>query len=122
MSNYIIALILVACVACFTVFNSVFITDICDDIQELLNENKAKEAVDLWNAKRSYIAIFVRDAEIDVVDAEAKGLESETPLEDAEAENAILKFASAVNEIKQSEKLSFQTIFYIDSFAKKVYY
>lgn len=111
MGNFAVALVLLSIVIIFTGVNSVVICNICDDIIRLIDENKLEEACRKWEENYEYIAIFVRDAEIDVVNAEAKELKEGIPYEDAEAEAGKIKFRDSVLEIIYSEKPSFQDIF-----------
>ena len=111
MENFAIAVILVSLTVIFIAFNCFYICSVCDDIISLIDENKTEEACRLWNERRNYISIFVRDAEIDVVDSEASALEEETPQEDGEAPASAMKFREAVLEIKNSEKPTFLNIF-----------
>jgi hypothetical protein len=108
MRNFIAAVTILLLIIIFTVFNSVYICSVCDDITNLIDEGKINEAKNLWNEKCGYISIFVRDAEIDVAMAESENLNSETPIEDGEA---VLKFREAVAEIKDSENPTFKNIF-----------
>ena len=55
--------------------------------------------------------MFVRDAEMDVVQAHVEKLTSETALEDGEAESALLAFRDAVSELYHSEYPSFYNVF-----------
>lgn len=122
MHNFIIAVILIAFTLIFTVANSIYICSVCDNIQALLSEGKTEEAVELWESKRFYLSFFIRDAEIDVADTEAENLLKHYSLEDGEAEMAKMSFSDAINEIKLSEKLSFESVFCIDTAFKNVYY
>lgn len=120
MHNFIIAVILIVFIVIFTTVNSFYICSVCDDIEALLNEGKIEEAVELWNSKKYYISFFVRDAEMDVVSTEADNLLRHYSLEDGEAESAKMSFSDAVNEIKLSEKLSFESIFVLTRRLKTV--
>ncbi len=111
MENFVISVILVSLMVIFTIFNCFYICSVCDEVIALIDENNTAEACRLWNEKRDYISIFVRDAEIDVVDSEAKALEEETPIEDGEAPASAIRFREAVMEIKDSEKPTFFNIF-----------
>ncbi|MBQ3230955.1 MAG: hypothetical protein IJB49_08060 [Clostridia bacterium] len=122
MNNFIIAIILIAVAVIFTAVNSFYICSLCDEITALAESGKYGEAIALWEKKRDYIAFFIRDAEIDVVNSEADSLVKSYSLEDGEAEMAKMSFSEAISEIKHSEKLTLGSIFYIDTAVKKVYY
>ncbi len=111
MGNFICALVLLAVIIIFTAVNCTMICNICDDMIALIDEGKIDEAVKLWEEKRTYIAIFVRDAEIDVVTAEAGALGESIALEDGEAEMGRLRLRDAVIELKNSEELNFEDVF-----------
>jgi len=111
MENFVIAVFLVSLTVIFVIINCFYICSVCDDIISLIDENKNDEARELWNKNKSYISIFVRDAEIDVVESEAEALEEETPQEDGEAPASAMKFREAILEIKNSEKPTFLNIF-----------
>lgn len=115
MNNFIIAIVLIAVVVIFTAVNSVYICSVCDDIQALLSEGKTEEAVALWEQKKLYLSLFIRDAEIDVASTEADNLMRLYSNEDGEAEMAKMSFSDAVDEIRLSEKLTFESIFCIDT-------
>ncbi len=111
MENFLISVIIVLALAIFVIFNCFYICSICDDIILLLDSNCTEDACILWEEKKNYISIFVRDAEIDVVDSEAKALQEETPNEDGEAASSAMKFREAVLEVKNSETPTFFNIF-----------
>lgn len=110
MDNFIIACIILVSIFIFTGVNSYIICDTCDDIIALIDSKKEDEAKALWQKKRDYIAIFVRDAEIDVADSEAESLGKGAVLEDGEAEMGALRFREAIIEIRNSEKINLQDI------------
>ncbi len=111
MENFVLAIVLLSIVVVFTGVNSVVICNICEEIISLAENGYYEDACRKWEESSGYIAIFVRDAEIDVVNAEAKELKSSIPFEDAEAEAGKMRFIDAVTEIIYSEKPSFQDIF-----------
>lgn len=111
MGNVIFASILLSVVIIFTAVNSVIICNICDEIIELIDNGDAESAIALWNAKKDYIQIFVRDAEIDVVSAESEALGESISLEDGEAEMGKLRLRDAVIEIKNSESITLKNVF-----------
>ncbi len=114
MGNMIIACILIAFVIIFTCVNSVIICSICDEMISLIDSGRTDDAISLFNEKRAYLAIFIRDAEIDVVSAEAEFLGESISFEDGEAEAGRMRLREAVTELKNSEKPTFQDIFVID--------
>lgn len=103
MGNFICAVVILSLVVIFTGVNSVIICDICDDMIGLIDSGYTEEAKAIWIEKRDYISVFVRDAEVDVVNSEAESLGVEIPVEDAEAAAATLKFREAVVELRNSE-------------------
>lgn len=111
MGNFITSIIILLAVIVFTAVNSSIICSLCDEMISLIDSGERDRAIELWNEKREYIAVFVRDAEIDVASAEAESTGESLPLEDGEAEPEMLRFREAVEEIKNSEKLSFGNIF-----------
>jgi len=111
MGNFVLAIVILSIVILFTGVNSFVICDICEEIISLADNGYYEDACRKWEESSKYIAIFVRDAEIDVVNAEAKELKASLPFEDAEAEVGKMKFVDAVAEIIYSEKPSFQDIF-----------
>ena len=111
MGNFILASILLAFVIIFTAVNSFIVCGICDDITAYIDSGENEKAFELWNNKRKYISVFVRDAELDVVQAHVEKLTSETPLEDGEAESALLAFRDAVSEVYHSEYPTFYNVF-----------
>ena len=104
MGNMILASILLAVVIIFTAVNSVIICNICDEMIKLIDENNTDSAIELWKEKKEYIQIFIRDAEIDIVSAEADALGESISIEDGEIEMGRLRFREAVVELKNSEK------------------
>ncbi len=108
MGNFICATVILILMIIFISVNSVIICNICDDITALIDTGEIEEAVKLWQEKKNYIALFVRDAEIDVVTAEASKIEQSTPIEDTEADPDSLGFREAVSEVKNSERFSWQ--------------
>lgn len=111
MENFIAAIILLTVIIVFTTVNSFIISDICDDIISYIDAGDIKNACELWNNKKGYLALFIRDAEIDVVAAEANALNSQIPFEDGEAEAGKLRLRDAVLELKNSETPKFENIF-----------
>lgn len=111
MGNFICAIVILCLIVTFTGVNSIILRDICDDMIGLLDAGKPEEAIELWKDKKAYVALFVRDAEIDVVTAEIKKTEEELPFEDGEAEAKIMSLRDAVLEIKNSEFPNWQSIF-----------
>lgn len=111
MGNFICSLILLSAIILFTVINSVIICNICDKMIELTENGNSEQAIILWQEHKYYISFFVRDAEIDVVTAEADALGESIELEDGEAEIGALRFKEAVAEIKNSEKMTWGNIF-----------
>lgn len=95
----------------FVIINSAIVCGICDDIIGFIDEGDIESAERLWKEKKNYIALFVRDAEIDVVTAEAEKLKKEISAEDAEAETDAFAFRDAIIEVKNSEQLDFQGLF-----------
>ncbi len=111
MGNFITSVIILLLVISFTAINSTIICSICDEMVDLIDSGRSEQAIALWNEKREYIAIFVRDAEIDVVSSEAEALGRSVSLEDGEAELGMMRFRESVLEIKNSEKVNFRNIF-----------
>ena len=110
MDNFIIACIILVSIIIFTGVNSYMICDICDDIIALIDSGSDEEAKALWQEKRDYIAIFVRDAEIDVADSEVSSFGTGTAPEDGEAESGRMRFREAISEIRDCEKFNLQDI------------
>ncbi len=110
MNNFIIACVILIAIVLFTGINSYIICDVCDEIISLIDSGKTDEAKDLWQSKRDYIAVFVRDAEVDVADSEAAALGEGISLEDGEAEMGKMRFREAISEIRDSEKFNLQDI------------
>ena len=111
MGNFVCASILLALVLIFTSVNSVVICNFCDEMILLIDEGRYEEAIDYWRSRKNYIQIFVRDAEIDVVSAEADALGESISIEDGEVEMGKLRLREAVTEIKNSEKINFGNVF-----------
>lgn len=108
MGNFICATVILILMVIFISVNSVMVCNICDEITALIDENDLEAAAELWQEKKNYISLFVRDAEIDVVTAEAMKAEGSTPIEDAESAPNSLAFRDAVAEVKNSELFSWQ--------------
>ena len=108
MGNFICATVILILMIIFISVNSVIVCNICDDITALIDAGEIEHAAELWQEKMNYIALFVRDAEIDVVTAEAMKIEEATPIEDAEAAPDSLAFRDAVAEVKNSERFCWQ--------------
>ena len=111
MGNFICAIIILSLIIVFTTVNSFIICNICDDAIALIDEGKTEEACKLWESRWSYIALFVRDAEMDVVNAEVKRFSFESTFEDGEAENGRLELREAIMEVRHSESASWRSIF-----------
>ena len=111
MGNFIWSVALLAFVIIFTAVNSVIICNICDDVISMIDAGLVEDACELWQEKQRYIAFFVRDAEIDVVNAEVKKTEEKIPFEDGEAEADIVSLRDAILEIKHSESITWDSIF-----------
>lgn len=111
MENFIVAIVLLTVIIVFTAVNSFMICSICDEIIMLIDIGEIDKACELWNEKKSYLALFIRDAEIDVVESESSALSSEIPFEDGEAEAGKLRLREAVTELKNSEMPNFKNIF-----------
>ncbi len=111
MGNFICSIVILILMVIFISVNSVIVCNICDDITQLIDSGEVEEAAKVWQEKMSYIAFFVRDAEIDVVTAEASKIQQSTPIEDAEAAPDSMSFREAVTEVKNSERFSWQGLF-----------
>ena len=111
MGNFICAVIIILALLLFVIINSVMICSICDDIIEFIDKGDTESAERLWSEKKNYISLFVRDAEIDVVTAEAEKLKKAIPPEDAEAETDAFALRDAIIEVKNSEFLNLQGLF-----------
>lgn len=111
MGNFICSVILLTAVILFAVINSVIICNICGEMIDLAESGNISQAVAMWQEYKYYISYFVRDAEIDVVSAEADALGDSIELEDGEAEIGALRFKEAVTEIINSEKMTFGNVF-----------
>jgi len=111
MGNFIFATILLSAVLIFTAVNSVVICNFCDEMTALIDEGKTEEAIDYWKEKKNYIQIFIRDAEIDVVSAEADALGESISIEDGEVEMGKLRLREAITELKNCEKITFGNVF-----------
>ncbi len=111
MGNFICATVLLAIVIIFTAVNSVIICNFCDEMIELIDNGKTEDAVEFWKSKKPYIQIFVRDAEIDVVSAEADALGESISIEDGEVEMGRLRLREAISELKSSEMVTFGNVF-----------
>ncbi len=114
MGNMIVACILIAFVVIFTCVNSYIVCNICDEMIKLIDSGKTEEAIAMWEEKKSYLSLIIRDSEIDVVSAEAELLGESISFEDGEAEQGRMRFREAISELINSEKPSFQNIFVID--------
>ncbi len=114
MENFIVAILLLVFIAIFAGVNSFIICDICDEMISLVENDKTEEAKKLWEDKRDYIAIFVRDAEVDVVDAEMDQASSSTANEDGEAESKKMSLVDSIKELMHGEKPNFEDIFIVD--------
>ncbi len=110
MENLIIAVVLSALIIIFTIFNSFYLCNTCDEIIRLIDNKQFPEARDLWEKKRNYISLFIRDGEIDLVDSEIQALE-QSLCEGDDLSYMGTKFKEAVYEILHSEKPSFFNIF-----------
>ena len=111
MGNFICAVVILSLVVIFTGVNSIIICDICDDMISLAEAENFDELSHIWGQSRGYLSLFIRDAEIDVVDAEIKKVESEVPFEDAEAATDIISLKDAILELRYSESISWLCIF-----------
>ena len=105
MENFVIAILFLSTILLFTVFNSIYICGICDDIIDMIDNGDISAAGELWQENQGYISFFVRDTEIDSVSARAEAIK-----EGSEAESA-QKLRSAVEELRDSEKATFRHIF-----------
>lgn len=111
MENFIIATIILSIILIFVSVNSVIICNVCDEITALIDEGKLEEACALWEKKKGYVSIFVRDAEVDCVNSEVGSFGGEYSLEDGEAKLKAMSLREAVNELKHSEVPIFDNIF-----------
>lgn len=111
MENFVISVIIISAVVIFVIFNSFTICGICDDITDLIDSGNTKEAVSLWESKRGYISVFVRDVEIDHVDGYSDYFGKNQDTNDAESEAKRIDLKNAVDEIKNSELPNFTNIF-----------
>ena len=111
MNNFIISLVLLVLILIFVGINAFRICSVCEEIVLAVESGDVDRAKNLWNQEKHYIAFFVRDAEVDVVNAEVQNLDEEKEFEDGEAAEDIVKFRDAVLELIYSEKPSFQNIF-----------
>lgn len=111
MGNFIFATVLLSLVLIFTAVNSVIICNLCDEMTALIDEGKTEEAIAYWKDKKNYIQTFVRDAEIDVVSAEADALGESISIEDGEVEMGKLRLREAISEVKNCEKMTFFNVF-----------
>ncbi len=101
MRNFICAVLLLVFVFVFVGINSFII---CRDVNEmigLIDAGSVEEAICLWEEKRDYIAIFVRDAEIDAVDTVIVN----------NSDDIAQRLREAVEEVKNGEMLSLQSVF-----------
>lgn len=114
MDNFIAALIILAFIVIFTGINSAVICGICDDMIALIDKGKTEEACELWKRRQSYIALFVRDAEIDCVNAEVDALGGMQSNEADAAKAETIRLREAVIELRDSEKPNFQDIMRIE--------
>ena len=108
MGNFIFTTVILVLMVIFISINSVIVCNICDDITALIDAGFLEEAAQRWQEKKNYIALFVRDAEIDVVTAEAMKIQQATPIEDAEAAPDSMAFREAISEVKNSERFTWQ--------------
>ena len=111
MGNFIFASVLLLAVLIFTAVNSVLICNFCDEMTALIDEGKTEEAIAYWKEKKNYLQIFIRDAEIDVVSAEADALGESISIEDGEVEMGKLRLREAITELKNCEKITFGNVF-----------
>ena len=111
MGNFVCAVVILALVVIFTGVNSAIVCNVCDDMLDLIDSGRTEEACALWLEKRSYIELFIRDAEIDVVNAEVKNMGDTTVIEDGEAETARVRLREAVEELKDSEHPTLRSVF-----------
>lgn len=111
MGNFIFATVLLSIVIIFTGVNSFIICELCDEMIELIDAGYTEEACAIWKENRTYISIFVRDAEIDVVNTEVEAMEGVSSIEDGEAEAGRMRLREAVAEILDSEKVSLADVF-----------
>lgn len=114
MENFIIAFLLIAIIAVFISINTYIICNVCEEMISLVESGDTASAKDLWDKKRGYIAVFVRDAEIDVVDAEMDKAEMPIANEDGEAENKNMALIDSIKELMNGEKPNFENIFIVD--------
>ncbi len=111
MSNFVCAVILLSVALLFTGINSVIICNICDEMIELIDNGNAEKAKEIWYDRRDYLSFFIRDAEIDVVTAEAEAYSKEIAREDGEIEAAATSFRDAITELRHGELPSFLNVF-----------
>lgn len=114
MDNFIISIILLAAVLIFTGINSFVICGMVDEITELIDNDEFEKARELWEKRRNYISLFVRDAEIDVVNAEMNASGEGKENEDGEAELSVTDLKDALSELRHGEKPSLFNIFIVD--------
>lgn len=109
MRNFIIAVIILTVIIIFTVFNSIYICSICDDMIFLIDADNLQDAVTLWNENKDYISYFVHDSKIDTAIAESDTFGSDfRNKDDAEIK---IRFREAICEIKDTEKSLPENIF-----------
>lgn len=103
MGNFVVAIVILSAVMIFTAVNSVIICNLCDEMIDLADKGEIERAKELWQEKKGYLGLFIRDAEIDVVTAELSRSEQSVAIEDGEAEAAIISLKDALEELKHSE-------------------
>ncbi len=111
MENLVVAVIILAVLLVFTGVNSFIICNSCEEISSFVNENAFDEAVTRWESRKNYIALFVRDSEIDIVDEQMEELFEVEDGDERELESAKNELLTALTELKQGEAIGWQQIF-----------
>lgn len=103
MDNLIVAAVILLFVIIFTAVNAFIICGICDEIIALVDKGELNSALALWEDKRLYISLFVRDAEIDAADCAHFTAPND--------ETAASRFRESICEIRDTEHLCFSNVF-----------
>ena len=97
MNNFIVALVIIALITAFVFINGYIITSNCEDMISLIEEGQVESAFEIWEEKKEYFSLFIKDSEIDTVAREFYKIKGDTSL-------ATEALVSAIEELKCGER------------------
>lgn len=112
MKSFVGAIILLCIVTAFVVTNAVILDSVCEDIANLLDQNRTEEAYGLWKKKESYLSYFLNFRDIELIEEEAENMHSYFLLGNTEeTEASRVRLLVIFDELRDAEKPLFSNIF-----------